>query len=49
MNGDEVVIGGLCRTTEGAPARYLGNGRAIYISAMCNEVCISRARPAIGG
>ena len=44
-----LVIGDLCRTTEGAPARYLVNGRAMYISAMCNEVCVSRARPATGG
>jgi hypothetical protein len=41
-------VGDLCRTSEGAPARYIGGGKALYISAMCNDLSVSDARLARG-
>ena len=42
-------VGDVCRTAEGAPARYIGGGRALYVSAMCNDLGVSEARFAKGG
>lgn len=41
--------GDVCRTTEGAPARYIGFGRALYVSAMTNDLCRSTAVMPKGG
>jgi len=37
-------VGDLCRTAEGAPARYIGYGKALYVSASTNDLCVSYAR-----
>ena len=36
--------GDVCRARCTAPARYLGEGKCVYVSAMCNEVEMDEAR-----
>ena len=42
-------IGDICRTRQGAPARYIGNDKALYLSAMCNELSVADSAPRVGG
>ena len=42
-------FGDLCRAKCSAPARYLGHGRCLFVSAMCNDLMDDEARPATGG
>lgn len=42
-------LGDPCRTKEGAPARYIGKGEALFVSASTNDLLVSRARLAQGG
>lgn len=44
-----MTLGDHCRTTSGAPARYVGYGLCLYISCQDNELCMHRCRPATGG
>lgn len=41
--------GDICRARCSAPARYLGQGKCVFISAMGNEVEMDEARPPGGG
>lgn len=41
--------GDVCRARCTAPARYLGNGQCVFVSAMGNEVEMDEARPPEGG
>lgn len=38
-----------CRARCSAPARYLGNGKCLFVSAMTNELCVDEATEATGG
>ena len=38
-----------CRARCGAPARFIGDGLCLFISAMSNDLCVDMALPAIGG
>lgn len=40
--------GDVCRARCTAPARYLGGGMCVFVSAMCNEVELDEAKPATG-
>ena len=42
-------FGEMCRTKQGAPARYIGNGKALYVSAMDNDLVVSDAINRSGG
>lgn len=35
-----VSFGDLVRAKCTAPARAIGNGKCVYVSAMCNELCV---------
>jgi len=39
----------ICRAKCTAPARYLRDGKCVFISAMCNDIGIDEAVPATGG
>lgn len=41
-------FGDICRARCTAPARYLGNGKCLFVSAMCNELCIDDAASPTG-
>ena len=43
------AIGDICRAKCSAPARYLGGGKCLFVSSMCNALCVDDARPATGG
>ena len=45
----EMKIGDFCRARCTAPARYIGNGRCLYVSASTNDICEDDSRPATGG
>ena len=40
--------GDQCRAKCGAPARYIGNGRCLFVSASCNDLCKDDAAPPKG-
>ena len=40
--------GDYCRAKCSAPARYVGNGKCVYVSAMCNDLSHDDAAPAKG-
>lgn len=44
-----MMTGDVCRAKCGAPARYVGFGVALYVSAMCNDLSADDAKPAKGG
>jgi len=37
-------FGDYCRTTHGAPARYMGEGLCVWISSQGNDVLVGRVR-----
>jgi hypothetical protein len=37
-------IGAYCRAKCSAPARYIGFGKCLYVSAMTNELIVNEAR-----
>jgi hypothetical protein len=41
-------FGDYCRSRGGAPARYVGRGFCLYVSAMTNDLMIDKAAPADG-
>lgn len=41
--------GDLCRAKCSAPARYLGDGRCLFVSACDNSLMEDDAIPAVGG
>ena len=46
---DKLKIGDICRAKCTAPARYIGNGRCLYVSATTNDIGEDNAQPATGG
>ena len=42
-------IGDFCRAECGAPARYIGHSRCLYVSASTNDICEDYAKPWTGG
>lgn len=46
---DSLKWGDVCRAKCSAPARYIGNGKCIYISSMGNERGVDDAEPPRGG
>ncbi len=43
------AIGDVCRAKCSAPARYIGGGKCLFVSSMCNGLSTDDARPATGG
>jgi hypothetical protein len=43
-----IQIGKRCRAKCTAPARYIGFGKCLYVSAMTNELCVDWATPPKG-
>lgn len=41
-------VGDVCRTHVGSPARYIGQGRALYVSCQDNDLAVGQARPPTG-
>ena len=46
---DPMKLGDICRAACTAPARYLADGKCLFVSAMCNDLCIDKAAPPMGG
>jgi hypothetical protein len=50
LPGEGMPIGTICRSKEGAPARYIGHGNCLWVGAMSgSDLFVSQARPATGG
>jgi hypothetical protein len=45
----EIKIGDVCRAKCTAPARYVGDGQCLFVSAQDNSLNLDDARPAKGG
>ena len=42
----ELAPGAFCRAACSAPARYIGDGWCIFVSAVDNNLCLDRVNPA---
>jgi len=45
----KLPFGAICKARCSAPARSLGNGRCLFVSAMCNELSEDESMPPQGG
>ena len=44
----ELQFGAPCRARCSAPARYIGFGKCLYVSAMCNDLGVDLAKEPTG-